>query len=107
MIPYKLQMFKDSFTNESAASMYQLYINKGYDTGRAIAMVLSNLSKGILDTGQRKISANYNLSKYSDEEYKNKLDKERKAREIALKPKSLPKETWIQKGLFDDAVWIK
>jgi hypothetical protein len=108
MVPYKLQMFKDPFTNESAASMFMLYRNKGFDTGRAISMVLGNLNKGIMDTGRRKYPVEYNLLKYTDAEFEAKLKNEREAREAEVKakalPQSLPKETWIQKGLFDVSI---
>lgn len=106
-VPYKLQMFKDSFTNDSAASMFMMYTEKGFDTGRAIASVLGNLTKGILDTGRRQVRADFNLSKYTEEEFKAKLDYERRAREakVAQAAKdALPKEQWIQKGLFDDGI---
>jgi hypothetical protein len=105
MVPYKLQMFKDPFTNESAASMFMLYRDKGFDISRAISMVLGNLNKGLMDTGRRKYPVEYNLLKYSDAEYEAKLKTERDAREAEAKakalPPTLPKETWIQKGLFD------
>jgi hypothetical protein len=108
MVPYKLQMFKDPFTNESAGSMFMLYSSKGYDSGRAIAMTLGNLNRGILDTGSRKVSVEYNLAKYTEAEFNLKLKMEREAREAEAKakilPPTLPKETWIQKGLFDDGI---
>ena len=108
MVPYKLQMFKDSFTNSSAGSMFMLYSSKGYDSGRAIAMTLSNLKRGILDTGSRKVPVEYNLAKYSEAEFDAKLKAERAAREAEAKakalPPTLPKETWIQKGLFDASI---
>lgn len=103
MVPYKLQMFKDPFTAESALAMFNYYLARGYDESRCFGFTFSNLNKGIFIDGRgRKVPVEYNLSKYTDEEFKAKLEAERNARAAKQLPKELPKSQWIQKGLFDD-----
>lgn len=101
MVPSKFELFKDPFTVESAVSMFNFYLAKNYDISRCFKFTLSNLKNGILIDGRgRKISVEYNLSKYSDAE----LAVLKSKRTDITKPsvKQLPKQLWIQRGLFDD-----
>lgn len=103
MVPYKFLVFKDEFTRDSAVFMFNYFRGRGYSEDSCFRMTFANLKNGFAIDGRgRKVSVDYNLTKYSDEELKAKLERERLEREAKAKPKELPKATWIQKGLFDE-----